>query len=223
MATTSIMGLCAVRVCRLLSDGSISYNNPKGNFTLLGGMSKLSYSFEIEKGADIFEFDACGLPVVIRKRPDIVKRVTGSLTLANQDYRFDEITELSVNLLTVATVTGRAIQAGQGCTGTQTKNGVSLEMWSEQWQCAAAATAPYMRSISPRAYFAPNGHDRQNGVALPVYDFFGVVNNKYHAGPLDDVTSLVGVTNWPWADLDDTALPNIPMPNDYQRVNADIS
>lgn len=223
MASTSIMGLCAVRISRLLTDGSISYNNPKGQFTLVGGVSKLSYDFEVEKGADIFEFDACGLPVVIRKRADIVKRVTGTLTLAKQDYRFDEILETAAALTTGAVVTGRAIKAGSGCSGVVSQNGVGLEMWSEQWDCGSAAASPYMRSVAPRALFTPRGHDRTNGVALPVFDFFGEVNNKFHAGPLDDLTSLIGVTNWPWADLDDTALPTVPTPNDYQRVNADIS
>lgn len=223
MAGSSIMGLCAVRVCRETTDGHISFNNPKGQFTLLGGISKLSYDFEVEKGADIFEFDACGLPVVIRKRPDIVKRVTGSLTLAKQDYRFDEVTGISVNLVNGAVVVGRAIQAGTGCSGVAQGNGVGVEMWSEQWDCNVASAAAYMRSVAPRCYFTPKGHDRTNGVALPVYEFFGNVNNNFHAGPKDDLTPLIGVTNWPWADLDDTALPTVPTPNDYQRVDADIS
>lgn len=223
MAASSIMGCCAVRVSRLNADGSIFYNNPKGQFTLVGGISKLSYDFEVEKGADIFEFDACGQPVVVRKRPDIVKRVTFTLTLAKQDYRFDEIVGVSQNLLTSTTVTGRALLAAQGCSGVAQPNGVGVELWSEQWDCDSPASFPYMRSIMPRAYFTPKGHDRQNGVALPVYEGYGTINNKFHAGPLDDLTSLVGVKDWPWADVDDTALPTVPSPNDYQRVNADIS
>lgn len=213
---SSIIGACAVRVSRLQADGTPSYSNAQGAFALCGGISKFEHDFEVEKGKDLFEEDACGAACVIRKKPDRTKYATFKLTMCKSDYRLDEILGVAQVLFTGPTINGRAFLAAQGCGSATFGNGVAIELWSEQWDCDVALSgAPYMRSILPRCYLTPAGYTRENGVSLPVYNGFAQVNNNFDDGPFGDLDQLHGVSNWVYAETDDTALPVCAVPPVY--------
>src|SRR5215831_12003174 len=135
MGPSSIIGANAIRITRQAVDGTPAYAQAQGAFMLCGGISTFKHDFQIQDGADIFEEDAGGAACVVRKRQDRVKRVTFELTMCRSDYRMDEIFGLSNNIISPPNVVGRAIKSLTGC-GTQTfPTGVSIELWSEQWDC----------------------------------------------------------------------------------------
>lgn len=205
---SSIIGANAVRIARLGTDGSPDFNNPLGGFLLCGGISSFEHDFEVEDGADMFEEDAAGNACVVRKKPDRTKRATFTLTMCRSDYRLNEITGISKSVTLGQVVVGHAVKTSSGCGGVSLGNGVSVELWSEQWDCdVPMVNMPYMRLILPRCWLSPSGFSRENGPAMPVFNGFSVSNNNWGDGPFGDADVMTGVTGWCYAEIDDPALP----------------
>lgn len=219
MGPSSIIGAFAVRVARLTSDGTPDFDNPTGGFMLCGGISTFQHDFETDTGEDIFEKDARGQACVIKKQEDLTKRVTFTLTMCKSDYRLDEILEVAAAVEDGGEVVGRTFHPAAGCGSEGGKNGVSLELWSEQWDCdAPLAGAPYMRTVLPRAYLVPAGFTRQNGVSMPVYNGYSIPNPNFGDGPFGDLDLLASTTGWAMADLDDTVVPSCVSPIGYINI-----
>lgn len=214
---SSIIGAQAVRVSRLTADGTPDFGNAIGAFMLCGGISTFQHSFEVDQGADIFQKDAAGNACVIRKRPDQVKRASFTLTMCKDDYRLSEILGVAQSVIQTPglNVVGRTFHAAAGCSAVA-PNGVSIELWSEQWDCDSPLSgAPYMKAILPRAFLTPAGFTRQDGVSLPVYNGYATPNNNWGDGPFGDSDLLVGRTGWIFAELDALALPTCASPVAY--------
>lgn len=208
MGPSSIIGAQAVRVARLVSTGAPDYGNPLGGFLLCSGISTFEHDFVTEDGADIFEEDAAGNACVVRKKPDRTKRATFTLTMCRSDYRLSEILGLSTSVTLGQAVVGHAVKTSAGCAGTSLGNGVSIELWSEQWDCdVPMVDQPYQRAILPRCWLTPAGYTRQNGVSLPKFNGFSVANNLWDDGPFGDADVMSGKTSWCYAEIDDPALP----------------
>lgn len=221
---SSIIGVMAVRVAKLTSNGTPDFNNPLGGFQMCGGISSFEHSFEVEDGADIFEEDAAGNACVVRKKFDRVKRCSFTLTLCRNDYRFNEIFGIGSNVTSGQTVIGSAVSSSAGCGTATTPNGVSIELWSEQWDCDVPKTdQPYQRVLLPRCYLTPQGFTRENGVALPVYSGFSVANSNWGDGPFGDADPMAGRTGWCYAEMDDVALPVCSSPITYINIPATAS
>jgi hypothetical protein len=222
---SSIIGALAVRVARLTADGTPDFNNPTGGFILCGGISKFEHKFEIETGIDIFDKDAAGNACAIMKQRDLTKRVTFILTMCKSDYRLDEILGIAQAVNDGPNVAGRAYPIAAGCGAGTPFPGVSLEIWSNQWDCAqqkgAAAGAlpsPYMRTILPRCYLYPVGYVRENAVSMPVYEGYSTPNANWGDGPFGDADVLAGYSGWALADIDQTALPFCPPTVGYMNI-----
>lgn len=221
---SSIIGAVQVRAAKLVANGTPDFANPNGGFMFCGGISAFEHDFEIEEGASIFEEDAGGRACVVRKRFDRVTRATFKLTMCRQDYRFDEILGVATLVTSGGNPVGRVFKANTGCGTQTTPNPVSLELWSEQWDCDTALSgAPYMRSILPGCYLTPAGYERKNGVSLPVYNGFSVTNNNFGDGPFGDLDVLVGQTNWVYGEVDDVALPPCSAPLAYVNIPGSAS
>jgi len=204
----SIIGAAAVRIAKLTSTGAPDFSNPLGGFLMCGGISTFEHDFEVEDGADIFEEDAMGNACVVRKKPDRTKRATFTLTMCRSDYRMNEILGISTAVTSGQTVVGHAVRTNAGCGTATTPNGVSLELWSEQWDCdVPLANSTYQRVILPRCYLTPAGFTRENGVSMPVFNGFSVANNLWGDGPFGDADVLTSVTGWCYAEIDDPQLP----------------
>lgn len=217
---SSIIGVNAIRIARLTSNGTPDYNNTLGGFILCGGISTFEHDFEIEDGADMFEEDAAGNACVVRKKFDRTKRATFTLTMCRSDYRLNEILGLSTSVVIGQAVVGHAVKTSTGCGTTTTPNGVSLELWSEQWDCdVPLANQPYQRTILPRCYLSPAGFTRENGVSLPVFNGFSVANNNWGDGPFGDAEPMTGITGWCYAEMDDVALPGQCLQGTYGYIN----
>lgn len=218
----SQLGPCAVRLTRIKdTTGVPDYGNSKGAFMMCGGVSKIAYDFDVQKGTDIYEEDGCGNAVVIRKRHTRTKASTFTMTMAKNDDRMVEISGLGVGLTVAGEIIGHAIQAGQGC-GAVDPSGCIIEFWVEQVDCDVPKSgAPYKRYIIPWALLTPKGSEFANKTNLPIYEGFGQVNPFLDDGPFGDWPSLVGVSNVVWAAMDDTAIPVCASPLDYVALPAD--
>ena len=218
---SSIIGVNAIRAARLDQDGTPDFDNPTGGFMLCGGVSTFQHDFEKQDGADMYVEDARGEPCVIRKKPDKIKRVSFTLTVCRDDYRFSELlcNPQIATVLDGSNVVGRAYKVAQGCGSAVNYYGVSLELWSEQWDCDVELDgAPYMRTVLPRCYITPSGYTRENGVSLPVYTGFSVPNANFGDGPFGDLDLLSGVTGWAMIDIDNDVVPSCPTPVGYINV-----
>lgn len=220
---SSIIGACAVRISRLTTDGTPDFNNANGSLVLAGGISSFEHDFEIETGDDLLEKDACGVPVVVRKYPDIVKRVTFTLTVSKKSYELDEILNTGVAVTEGGNIVGMAVEQAAGCEPGSQGNGVAIELWAEQFDCADFADSPYQKVIIPRAFLTPSGFSRESGIALPVYSGFGTANNNYGDGPFGEDDPLVGIDNWAYAEMDADDVPTMPDPFDYVAMPASAS
>lgn len=214
MGYASIIGACAVRISRLDADGTPDYDNPNGAFAFCGGISKFEHDFEIESGDDVYERDACGKAVVIRKYPDVVKFTSFTLTMAKVDPRINEILGISTLLEDGGDPVGHAVLAGGGCEESVVSH-VCVELWSELWDCDAPNDPPYQRAILPMCTMNPKGYTRESKVALPVFEGYAQSNPNFDDGPFGDLDPLTGVSGWCYAEIDDDALPTCESPLDY--------
>lgn len=219
---SSIIGAFAVRVARLTADGTPDFGNPTGGFMLCSGISQFEHDFETEDGEDVFERDAAGNACVIRKFPDLTKRVTFTLTMCKSDYRLDEILGVAAAITSGGTVVGRAFNMSAGC-GTGTPfNGCSIELWSQQWDCSVPlAGSGFMRTVLPRCYLTPAGFTREQGVSMPVYTGYSTPNANYGDGPFGDLDILVSAgvgANWAMVDVDNTVVPACVTPAAYVNI-----
>jgi hypothetical protein len=221
---SSIIGVHAVRIARLDADGSPDYGNPVGAFVLCGGISTFQHDYEKDTGTDLYVKDAAGNACIVRKKQDKVKRATFTLTLCRSDYRIDEILGLADAVMDGSDVVGRTMNAAEGCGAGSGFNGVSIELWSEQWDCDVPLDgAPYMRTILPRCYLSPSGFTRQDGESLPVYEGYSQANANFDDGPMGDLDLLSGTSGWVLADIDDTVLPTCPSPIGYVNIPGSAS
>lgn len=222
-APASLLSVLAVRVARLDADGTPDFDNPEGGFMLCGGISTFQFDFEKETGADIFEKDASGAACVIRKRQDLVKRVTFTLTLCKDDYRLSEILGVSTVVTDGDEIVGRVYHTGAGCTNPDVNSGCTIELWHERWDCDVPADTPYMRTILPRAFLTPTGWTFQDGVSLPVYEGYSVPNNNFGDGPFGDLDILSSEEGWPMIHLNNDVVPDCPSPIGYINVPGSAS
>ena len=221
MGTGSIIGVNAIRAARLDADGTPDFNNPVGGFMLCGGVSTFAHDFDVQEGVEMYVEDAAGNPCVNRKKPSKIKRVTFTLTVCRDDYRLTELL-CGPQVTTVvdgSNIVGRAYNVVAGCGEAADFNGVSLELWSEQWDCDdALADAPYMRTILPKCQIVPGGYTRENGVSLPVYNGVSQPNDNFGDGPFGDLDVLSGVSGWAMIDLDNDVVPSCPSPLGYINI-----
>lgn len=220
----SIIGVNAVRVSRLRSDGEPDHTNATGAFLICGGVTTFEHSFETEAGSSIFQRDASGNPCVNKKRPDDVKYVNFTLTLCRDDPRLTEILlDGQATLLTDVNSypIGRGILPSAGCGSPTVRNGVCIELWSELQDCDAPADPyPYLRTVLPRCYLTPQGYSREDGVSLPVYSGYSVVNANIGNGPFDDFDVTEDVSGMCYFDFGDDVVPTCTLPLDYVALPA---
>lgn len=218
----SIIGVNAVRVSRASADGTPDAGNPVGAFLVCGGVSKLEHDFETEKGSSIFARDASGNPCVNRKRPDDVKYTTFTLTMCRNDPRLGEI--LLAGGATLLTDLGNypfgyGVEPSSGCGSAVTRSPVIIELWSEQFDCDAPADPyPYQRIVLPMSYLTPKGFTREDGLSLPVYEGYSLVNPNIGNGPFDDFDVSEDVSNLCYFEFGEDALPTCTSPLDYVAV-----
>lgn len=215
---TSIIGVSAIRFSRLTADGTPDFLNGQGAFALCSGISKFEHDFDIQEGKEIYEEDAAGNACVNIKRFNRTKRATGTITLCKRHHAIPEILGVASGILNGDDeLIGHGVEAAQGCGAVATPNGVAVEMWSENYDCDELDDeAPYIKSILKRAFFTPKGYVKENGLSLPVYDFFAIPNANYGDGPFgEDEDMVTGTDNMVYVELDADALPTCPDPLDY--------
>lgn len=210
----SLNGLCAIRVTRLLADGTPDFDQAKGSFMLCEGVQRFVYDFATQAGKVTTDEDACGTIIVNRKREDQVLRVTWTLTLLKSDYRFDDVTGAAEVLLDGGDIAGSIVNAAAGCVRT-TKPRFCMELWSERIECSDLGDPPYRLNVMGSCKVNPKGHTKEDATAAITYEGVGEVNVNFGDGPWGTYPTLVGETNWVWADFDTDSIPTCPDPLDY--------
>lgn len=226
MDPSSEIGGVAVRVAKLAADGTPDFNNPLGGFVLCGGISSLDYDFDVQEGDEIYTPDASGNSCVNIKRDDRIKRITFTLTLCRTDVRMENIMLGALSSLVTAGQNniGLVYKAGTGCGTPVIRNGVSIELWNERWDCNVPdAQYPYNRYVIPRAYVRPGSGTLDNDTKEQVYEGFGIVNNNWGDGPFGDLDQAVGQTNWPIGKFMDVQVPLCPSPVTYVGIPGSAS
>lgn len=220
MATrrTSKIGARAVRVSRLIADGTPDYENPEGALCMLGGLSTLEYSWEVEDPEEIFERDAGGDPCVNFRGDPTVKFVSGTLTFCKDDDRLHEI--LGGELLTVlGEPAGYGVRPAEGC-APSVRPQVAVELWRPNINCDQLdPDEPYKRFVLTRAKFRPAAETIENALSTPAFDFEGFGNQNIAEGPFSDITvdeDLAGLALFQVGG--ETALPVCPDPFDYEPL-----
>lgn len=218
----SQFGACAVRISRLVANGTPDYGNSTGALCIAGGVNKFKHDFEVEKGKEIFETDACGTPFVIFKLDDITKWATFELTLGRFDDRLPEILGLGQRLGPAAAPYGHTIDAGAGCAPGAQKP-VCIELWRQRRLCGTQLNPGYKRVVLPFCKLTPQGFDSDDSVALPVYAGQSFANANFLDGPNNDLDELVGQQNFVYAEVLDDDFCVEPSPYNYTALPANLS
>lgn len=216
------VGVCAVRLSRVTSDGTPDFGNAHGSLTICGGIMKLSDDWEVEDGVEQFVRDSCGNVVVNRRKPDTTKYATWELTMTKDDPRVAELMELGTIVGSLDDPSGVAWTAGRGCSPVQ-PNGFIMEAWQERIDCDDAADFPFYRIIYGRAYARPGARDRDENPQETVYQGISVVNDNFGDGPFGDLDDLTSVTDWPMAEMFDVGVPECDALFTYHAIPGSAS
>jgi hypothetical protein len=210
MGDVQQMSICAVRGSRLVANGTPDYGNASGSFCA-EGVGTLTYSFDVVTGTDVAELDGCGQLAVVRKYPDRLRRVNiTALEFLTQNPRIPELFTESTGITAFGDVIGYITSADMNCTGAAAKNGIVLEAWSEQFQCADFHPDwPYVRTVFPKVFLRLSGKTLSNGAIRLRMEGFGQPNSNIGDGPAQDFPSdLASATNWVHAEFNDDDLPD---------------
>lgn len=218
----SQFGACAVRISKLNANGTPAYGDASGQLCIVGGVNKFKHDFEVEKGKEIYETDACGAPFVTFKLDDVTKWATFELTLGRFDDRIPAILGLGGTTAgTPGQVTGHFINAAAGCSGTQSP--VAIEIWRQRRFCATQMSPGYKRVILPFCKLTPQGFDSDDSVALPVFSGQSFANSNFADGPNNDLDELFTQTSWVYAEVLDDDYCSEPSPFGYTTMPTGLS
>lgn len=209
MGDVQQMSICAVRGSRLVANGTPDYANSSGSFCA-EGVGTLTYAFDVVTGTDIAELDGCGQLAVVRKYPDRIRRANiTALEFLTQNPRIVELFTESDAISAFGDVIGYITKADMGCTGAAPKNGIVLEAWSEQFNCADFdADWPYVRTVFPKTFLRLSGKTLTNGAIRLRMEGFSQANSNIGSGPAQDFPDdLAESTNWVHAEFNDDDLP----------------
>jgi hypothetical protein len=180
----SSMQAVAIRVSRLMSDGSIA-SGPSGSYVLTSDFISLSFTAEVNEGIDIEQVGGDGTICASYRGPDTLKRVNIELAICNPDPEASEILA-GGTLLTDAGVTVGYAPPQVGVNGNP--NGAAIEVWSRAIVNGKAdGTKPYWHWVLPYTIMAPSG-DRalENGQLATTFSGWGVGNEAFDEGPAGD-------------------------------------
>jgi hypothetical protein len=216
---------CGARFSRLDTDGTPVYDSATGAVTVPVGIMSFKFSYEREEGAEIFKKDSCGVPLISIKQDDIIKRVNWELVLGQDDYIMYEITDLAELIVDGSDVVGMSVPLAAGCEAGSGRNPFALEVWSQQFVCAAAYSRPYQRIILPYNTAVPTEETRETDPSEPTFEGSGRANPNFGDGPFGDLDLLDTESA---ADkgihfLDDDSVPEAPEDGGYSETPPEAS
>jgi len=181
------MGVCAIRFGRLINGGVPDYSNAHGAWCAIA-VGQLAYAEDQVVGADIAELDACGDIQVVRKYQNKARRINiTALDFLIADPRMIELATENPTVTLGGEVIGYVAIARTGCSGVAPRQGVSMEVWSENWNCTALDTKwPYTRTVFPRVFLDGGARTLTNGLSKVAMAGYGEPNPKIGEGPAQD-------------------------------------
>lgn len=144
---------------------------------------KFGFTPEYTEGDEIEEKGADGSVCVYYKSPDVLKRVTFSLSIC------DPSPELTEMLVGGSLLTDGSDPIGYGAPEIgvdSTPNGVGIEVWSRAIvKGKPAAVNPYWRWVFPWGKWKFTGERAlENGMMANEFEGWGIANDLYDDGPL---------------------------------------
>lgn len=184
------MGVCAVRFSRLVNGGVPDYSNSSGAWCAIAA-GQVAFAENTVAGDDINEKDACGQLQVIRKREDLPNRINlTQVEFLLSDPRMIELATESPTITLGGQVIGYASLARTGCVSISAREGVCMEVWSENWACTDLATDwPYIRTVFPKVFLNGGARTLQSGLSRVSLVGFGQPNALIDSGPAQDFPS----------------------------------
>lgn len=189
------MGICAVRFSRLVS-GVPDYSNESGAWCAIAA-GQLAFAEDVVSGNDIAELDGCGNLQVIRKYEDKARRINiTQLEFLISDPRMIELATESPAITLGGETIGYASIARTGCVAVDPREGVCMEVWSENWECTDLATDwPYTRTVFPKVFLNGGARTLQSGLSRVSLVGFGQPNAAIGEGPAQDFPSDLQALN----------------------------
>lgn len=177
----SIHGV-ALRVSRLGADGA-PLVGPK-NAYVTDAFMKASFTPEYTAGDEIEEKNAHGEVCVYYQGPDVMKRVSLSLSLCNPDPALTQL--ITGGTLLLPQTGDDPLGYASPATGEEgTPNGVALEVWSHAIvNGRPAPTNPYWHWVFPYAKLTFTGERAmENGRMGNEFEGWGLGNAEFGKGP----------------------------------------
>lgn len=177
---SSVQGV-AIVVSRLDPTGAIATGENASYAS--SAFMKFGFTPEYTEGDEIEEKAADGSVCVYYKSPDVLKRVTFSLTICDPSPEFTEILVGGALLSDDADVVGYgAPEAGTD----STPNGIGFEVYSRAIvKGKPASVNPFWRWVFPWGKMKFTGERAlENGMMANEFEGYGVGNELYGAGPL---------------------------------------
>ncbi|AKJ72556.1 major tail protein [Gordonia phage GMA2] len=176
----SVQGV-AIVVSKLSASGAI-IPGPKTAYASSAFM-KFGFTPEYTEGDEIEEKGADGSVCVYYKSPDVLKRVTFSLSICDPSPEFTEI------LVGGSLLTDGADTVGYGAPeiGVDSiPNGIGFEVYSRAIvKGKPASTNPFWRWVFPYAKMKFTGERAlENGMMANEFEGWGIANDLYDEGPL---------------------------------------
>lgn len=182
----TVLKACAIRVARLEGDGVPLPG--ANNLYVSDGMISVTFTEELEKGADLVQKNGCGNIAAAWKDPDLIKRVTLAVELIKYDPQLFELLRGGTVIHDAGVGVNQAIGYQAPAVGVDPQpNGVSLEVWCKRIITAAPDPQwPYEWFVFPRCYFSAGQRKMEDNFMVNIFDGYGIENGNWFNGPAND-------------------------------------
>lgn len=180
----SSIGVVAIRITRLQSDGSLD-TGPSASYVLNSDLISISFTPEYEEGDEFTQKGGDGTVCTTYRGPDTLKRSNFEIAICNPDPEASEMLAGGTLLTDAGVVVGYA-PPPVGVDGNP--NGVAIEAWSKAIVGGKPSGAkPYWHWVFPYVILSPSG-DRvlENGILANAFSGWGVGNDGFDTGPAGD-------------------------------------
>lgn len=228
---TQSMSVLGFRVSRTDALGAPDFGNPLGSLYVCSGVRTFQMTDNVEAGDDIAEKDGANRICVTRKYADSLKRVDFNIEMCDDSRKLKEIVDIG-DLITVngSPYGGLITQAQTGCSNPTPRRPVILEVYVENWECAAPAALPYKVLVYPRVFLSTGDRTFQAGLVPLTLTGFAESSNQFGDGPFGDYDEIniapytgTGQAGFLRYERDAAALPSNADCLDYAALPAGAS
>lgn len=177
------INVCMLRVASLKLDGSFDRTGV-GTIYTTDQMIKLSFQPDLNAGDDFEQKNGCGVPYVLWKDCDRLKRMVMQLDIATPD---PELTQMLMGGTVLTKGTNTRGYMYPRVNAAVCSPYVSVEAWSRATlNGAPVAALPFWRWVFPRVEWWVASRELGNAIMVSQFNGFGIENPNWYNGPNDD-------------------------------------